>query len=160
MKILSIASNAGIRVYAIKRRRRIDYSIQSRIGAMAFSKAAEFERDPISARTEEAPRARKASARPKGPGMSKTDPFHPEIEAPPRNNRNPLKLDEKKRTQEIRGIRILWRNLRLCCVKADSGKSSAEYRPQLSLRSLLHNLAKVYATGMPTSQLLGAERMS
>ena len=56
---------------------------------MAFSMAAEIERDLISARTKEALRARKASGlplglplgRPKGPGKSKLDPFRPEIEA-------------------------------------------------------------------------------
>ena len=52
---------------------------------MAFSMAAEIERDLISARTKEALRARKASGlplgRPKGPGKSKLDQFRPEIEA-------------------------------------------------------------------------------
>jgi DNA invertase Pin-like site-specific DNA recombinase len=52
---------------------------------MAFSMAAEIERDLISARTTEALRARKASGlplgRPKGPGKSKLDQFKPEIEA-------------------------------------------------------------------------------
>ena len=52
---------------------------------MAFSMAAEIERDLISARTKEALRAREASGlplgRPKGPGKSKLDPFLPEIEA-------------------------------------------------------------------------------
>ncbi len=52
---------------------------------MAFSMAAEIERDLISARTREALRARKASGRPlgrpKGPGKSKLDPYRPEIEA-------------------------------------------------------------------------------
>ena len=85
MEILSIAANAGIRVYAIKGSWRLDETIQSRIIAMAFSMAAEIERDLLSARTKEALRARKASGkplgRPKGPGKSKLDPFRPEIEA-------------------------------------------------------------------------------
>ena len=85
MEILSIASTAGIRVYAIKGAWRLDEIIQSRIIAMAFSMAAEIERDLISARTTEALRARKAAGlplgRPKGPGKSKLDPFRPEIEA-------------------------------------------------------------------------------
>ncbi len=80
-----IASDAGIRVYAIKGSWRLDETIQSKIIAMAFSMAAEIERDLISARTKEALRARKASGlplgRPKGPGKSKLDPFRPEIEA-------------------------------------------------------------------------------
>lgn len=52
---------------------------------MAFSMAAEIERDLISARTKEALRVRKASGkplgRPKGPGKSKLDPYRIEIEA-------------------------------------------------------------------------------
>ncbi len=61
MEILSIASDAGIRVYAIKGSWRLNETIQSKIIAMAFSMAAEIERDLISARTKEALRARKAS---------------------------------------------------------------------------------------------------
>ncbi len=53
--------------------------------AMAFSMAAEIERDLISQRTKEALRAKKAAGmklgRPKGPGKSKLDAFRPEIEA-------------------------------------------------------------------------------
>ena len=79
MAILSIASDVGIRIYAIKGSWRLDETIQSKIIAMASSMAAEIERDLISARTEEALRARKASGlplgRPKGPGKSKLDPF-------------------------------------------------------------------------------------
>ena len=85
MEILSIASGAGIRVHAIKGSWRLSETIQSKIVAMAFSMAAEIERDLISARTKEALRARKASGlplgRPKGPGRSKLDRFRPEIEA-------------------------------------------------------------------------------
>ncbi|MCY3874411.1 MAG: recombinase family protein [Rhodobacteraceae bacterium] len=78
-------SDAGIRVYAIKGSWRLNETIQSKIIAMAFSMAAEIERDLISARTKEALRARKVSGlplgRPKGPGKSKLKPFRPEIEA-------------------------------------------------------------------------------
>ena len=85
MEILSIAAAACVRVYAIKGSWRLDDTIQSKIIAMAFSMAAEIERDLISARTTEALRARKAAGlplgRPKGPGKSKLDPFRPEIEA-------------------------------------------------------------------------------
>ena len=84
MEILSIAAARKIRVYAIKGNWRLDETIQSKIIAMAFSMAAEIERDLISARTTEALRARKASGlplgRPKGPGKSKLDPYRPEIE--------------------------------------------------------------------------------
>ena len=52
---------------------------------MAFSIAAEIERDLISARTKETLRAKKVTGvewgRPKGPGKSKLDPYQPEIEA-------------------------------------------------------------------------------
>ena len=62
MEILAIASDTGIRVYAIKGSWRLDETIQSKIIAMAFSMAAEIERDLISSRTKEAFSARKASA--------------------------------------------------------------------------------------------------
>ena len=61
-----------------------DQSIQSKIIALAFSMAAEIERDLISQRTKEALRFKKeqgiALGRPKGPGKSKLDAFRPEIE--------------------------------------------------------------------------------
>lgn len=60
-------------------------SIQSKIIAMAFSMAAEIERDLISQRTQEALRFKKAQGmklgRPKGPGKSKLDQYRPEIES-------------------------------------------------------------------------------
>jgi DNA invertase Pin-like site-specific DNA recombinase len=85
MEILSIALDRGIHVYAVKGSWQLDQSIQSKIIAMAFSMAAEIERDLISQRTKEALRAKKAAGmklgRPKGPGKSKLDAFRPEIEA-------------------------------------------------------------------------------
>ena len=79
MEILSIAMERGIHVYSVKGNWRLDQSIQSKIIAMAFSMAAEIERDLISQRTKEALRAKKAAGmslgRPKGPGKSKLDPF-------------------------------------------------------------------------------------
>ena len=85
MEILSIASQKGINIYAIKGNWQLDSSIQSKIIAMAFSMAAEIERDLISKRTKEALIARKMSGmklgRPKGIGKSKLDIFGPEIEA-------------------------------------------------------------------------------
>lgn len=84
MEILSIALQKGIRVYAVKGNWRLDQSIQSKIIAMAFSMAAEIERELISQRTTEALRFRKAQGlplgRPRGPGKSKLDPYRPEIE--------------------------------------------------------------------------------
>ncbi len=48
MEILSIAMQQGINVYAVKGNWQLDHSIQSKIVAMAFSMAAEIERDLIS----------------------------------------------------------------------------------------------------------------
>jgi DNA invertase Pin-like site-specific DNA recombinase len=85
MEILSIASQKGLHLYAVKGNWRLDNSIQSKIIAMAFSMAAEIERDLISQRTKEALAARKKMGirlgRPRGIGKSKLDAFRPEIEA-------------------------------------------------------------------------------
>lgn len=85
MEILSIAVQKQVNVYAVKGNWRLDNSIQSKIVAMAFSMAAEIERDLISQRTKEALAARKRAGqklgRPKGSGKSKLDPYRPEIEA-------------------------------------------------------------------------------
>jgi DNA invertase Pin-like site-specific DNA recombinase len=85
MEILSIASERGIHVYAVKGNWRLDGSIQSKIIAMAFAMAAEIERDLISKRTREALQAKKANGmklgRPQGVGKSKLDAVRPEIEA-------------------------------------------------------------------------------
>jgi len=84
MEILSVATQKQISVYTVKGNWRLDKSIQSKIIAMAFSMAAEIERDLISQRTKEALRFKKANGiklgRPKGPGKSKLDPYRPEIE--------------------------------------------------------------------------------
>jgi len=85
MEILSVASQKGINIYAIKGNWRLDNSIQSKIIAMAFSMASEIERDLISQRTKEALAARKRAGlplgRPRGIGKSKLDQYQPEIEA-------------------------------------------------------------------------------
>jgi DNA invertase Pin-like site-specific DNA recombinase len=85
MEILSIASQKGIRLFAVKGNWQLDGSIQSKIVAMAFSMAAEIERDLISQRTREALAARRKAGiklgRPKGVGQSKLDKYRPEIEA-------------------------------------------------------------------------------
>ena len=84
LEILSIATQKGINIYAVKGNWRLDQSIQSKIIAMAFSMAAEIERDLISQRTKEALRFRKAQGmklgKPKGPGKNKLDQYRPEIE--------------------------------------------------------------------------------
>jgi DNA invertase Pin-like site-specific DNA recombinase len=85
MEILALAARKGICIYAIKGNWQLDKTIQSKIIAMAFSMAAEIERDLISQRTREALRFKKEQGlklgRPKGPGKSKLDPFRPEIES-------------------------------------------------------------------------------
>ena len=84
MEILSIAVQKQVRVYAVKGNWQLDNSIQSKIVAMAFSMAAEIERDLIRQRTKEALAARRRAGmplgRPKGTGKSKLDQFRPEIE--------------------------------------------------------------------------------
>lgn len=85
MEILSVATDRGIRVYAVKGNWQLDGSLQSKVVAMAFAMAAEIERDLISQRTREALAARrkdgKILGRPKGSGKSKLDAHHAEIEA-------------------------------------------------------------------------------
>lgn len=85
MEILSIAADKGINIYSVKGGWQLDRSIQSKIMAMAFSMAAEIERDLISQRTKEALAAKKRAGvklgRPSGPGKSKLDSYRPEIEA-------------------------------------------------------------------------------
>jgi DNA invertase Pin-like site-specific DNA recombinase len=85
MEILSIASQKGVYLYAVKGNWQLDGTIQLKIMAMAFAMAAEIERDLISQRTKEALAARKRAGkklgRPKGVGKSKLDKYRPEIEA-------------------------------------------------------------------------------
>ena len=83
MEILSVCSEKGINVYAIKGNWALDNTIQSKIIAMAFSIASEIERDLISMRTKESLATRKANGiklgRPRGYSKSKLDEFKPEI---------------------------------------------------------------------------------
>jgi len=85
MEILSLALSKGVNIYSVKGNWKLDNSIQSKIVAMAFSMAAEIERDLISQRTKEALRYKKEQGiklgRPRGAGKSKLDAFRPEIEA-------------------------------------------------------------------------------
>lgn len=85
MEILALATRKGIRVYSVKGSWQLDDSIQSKIIALAFSMAAEIERDLISQRTKEERYASKKQGltlgRPKRPGKSKLDTFRPEIES-------------------------------------------------------------------------------
>jgi DNA invertase Pin-like site-specific DNA recombinase len=77
---------------------------------MAFSMAAEIERDLISQRTKEALRFKKAQGmklgRPTGPGKSKSYPYRPEIEtfwrASPHEN-NSIRFELLERLSSPRG---------------------------------------------------------
>ena len=85
MEILAVALSKQLNIYAVKGNWRLDASIQSKIIAMAFSMAAEIERELISKRTKEALEAKKKQGvklgRPKGIGKSKLDKYRVEIEA-------------------------------------------------------------------------------
>jgi DNA invertase Pin-like site-specific DNA recombinase len=85
MEILSVATEKGVKIYAVKGNWQLDGSLQSKVVAMAFAIAAEIERDLISQRTKEALAARKRDGkilgRPRGMGKSKLDPHRVEIEA-------------------------------------------------------------------------------
>jgi DNA invertase Pin-like site-specific DNA recombinase len=85
MELLSIATQKGINVYAVKGDWQLTNSIQSKIVAMAFSMASEIERDLISKRTREALQVKKQNGmrlgRPRGVGKSKLDAYRVEIEA-------------------------------------------------------------------------------
>jgi len=104
MEILSIASQKEINIYAIKGNWQLDNSIQSKIIAMAFSMAAEIERDLISKRTKEALTAKKLSGvklgRPKGIGKSKLDKYRTEIEALLKNGSTQKFIAKKYGTTE------------------------------------------------------------
>ncbi len=85
MEILSIATSREIKIFSVKGNWNLDGTLQSKVMAMAFSMAAEIERELISSRTTEALRHCKASGmklgRPFGSGKSKLDQYKPEIEA-------------------------------------------------------------------------------
>ena len=104
MEILSIATEKNINIYAVKGNWQLDGSIQSKIIAMAFSMAAEIERDLISLRTKEALAARKRAGkplgRPRGPGRSKLDEHRPEIEALLANGSTQKFIAERYNTTE------------------------------------------------------------
>lgn len=102
MEMLSIAKDKGIYIYAVKGGWELNGSIQSKVMAMAFSIAAEIERDLISKRTTEALKARKAAGvvlgRPKGPGKSKLDQYREEIEALLKNGSTKTYIAKKYQT--------------------------------------------------------------
>lgn len=114
MEILSIASQKAISIFAIKGNWQLDNSIQSKIIAMAFSMAAEIERDLISQRTKEALAARKKAGiklgRPRGVGKSKLDQYRPEIEALLNNGSTQKFIAKRYQTTEANLSRWMWKH--------------------------------------------------
>ncbi|MBN8592764.1 MAG: recombinase family protein [Anaerolineae bacterium] len=104
MEILSVASQKRLNIFAVKGNWQLDQTIQSKIIAMAFSMAAEIERDLISARTKEALAARKKAGiklgRPRGKGKSKLDQYRVEIEAMLKNGVKQRFIADKYGTTE------------------------------------------------------------
>jgi DNA invertase Pin-like site-specific DNA recombinase len=104
MEILALATRKSVRVYSVKGSWQLDDSIQSKIIALAFSMAAEIERDLISQRTREALRFKKQQGitlgRPRGPGKSKLDAFRPEIESLLANGSTQKFIAQRYRTTE------------------------------------------------------------
>ncbi len=104
MEILSIATQKGINIYAVKGEWQLNNTIQSKIIAMAFSMAAEIERDLISKRTREALQMKKQSGmilgRPKGIGKSKLDAYRVEIEALLNNGSTQTFIAKRYKTTE------------------------------------------------------------
>ena len=105
MEILSVATDKQLNIYAVKGNWQLDGTLQSKIVAMAFSIAAEIERDLISQRTKEALAARKLAGmklgRPKGTGKSKLDKHRVEIEALLANGSTQKFIAEKYTTSEV-----------------------------------------------------------
>jgi DNA invertase Pin-like site-specific DNA recombinase len=83
MEMLSVLNQKEVCIYSVKGGWELDGSLQSKVMAIAFSIAAEIERDLISKRTREALRARRASGiklgRPSGPRKSKLGGYREEI---------------------------------------------------------------------------------
>ena len=104
MEILSIATQKGINIYAVKGDWQLTNTIQSKIIAMAFSMASEIERDLISKRTREALLVKKQNGmklgRPKGVGKSKLDPYRVEIEALIKNGSTQKFIAKRYQTTE------------------------------------------------------------
>jgi DNA invertase Pin-like site-specific DNA recombinase len=83
MELLSILLRAGVELHVVKNNQVLKDDLQSKVFAMAFSIAAEIERELISQRTKEAlARLRKQGkklGRPKGSGKSSLDQHYEQI---------------------------------------------------------------------------------
>ena len=84
MELLSILLRKGVALHVVKNRQVLKDDLQSKVFAMAFSIAAEIERELISQRTKEALKRRKAEGkplgRPKGSFSSPLDKHREQIE--------------------------------------------------------------------------------
>jgi DNA invertase Pin-like site-specific DNA recombinase len=84
MEILSILLRKGVEPHVVKNNQVLKDDLQSKVFAMAFSIAAEIERELISQRTREALQRRKAEGkplgRPRGSYSSKLDRYREQIE--------------------------------------------------------------------------------
>ena len=84
MELLSILLRKGVELHVVKNNQILKDDLQSKVFAMAFSIAAEIERELISQRTREALQRRKAEGkplgRPKGKYSSKLDQYQKQIE--------------------------------------------------------------------------------
>jgi len=112
-----------LNVYSVKGVWRLDQSIQSKIIALAFSLAAEIERDLISHRTKEALRFKKAQgmklARPTGPGKRKLDPYRAEIENLLANGLHPKFIARRYDTTEANLHRARIETVQGSCARID-----------------------------------------
>ena len=111
MELLSVSIQKGINIYALKGNWQLNNSIQSKIVAMAYSLAAEIERDLISQRTKEALKFKKESGvklgRPLGSGTSRLDQYEPEIRALIANGSTKRFIAERYNTSEANLYRWL-----------------------------------------------------
>jgi len=111
MELLSVSIQKGINVYSIKGNWNLNNSLQSKIVAMAYSLAAEIERDLISQRTKEALKFRKDNGvklgRPIGSGTSRLDQYKPEIKALIANGSTKRFIAERYNTSEANLYRWL-----------------------------------------------------
>lgn len=104
MEIMAVAKEKGIAIYDVKNGWSLNGSIESKVMAMAFSIAAEIERDLISKRTIEGLRAAKAKGkllgRPKGVGKSKLDVHKDEIIALMKTGSTQVYIAKKYKTSQ------------------------------------------------------------
>jgi len=104
MEIMAVAKEKGIAIYDVKNGWSLNGSIESKVMAMAFSIAAEIERDLISKRTIEGLKSARAKGkllgRPKGVGKSKLDVHKDEIIALMKTGSTQVYIAKKYKTSQ------------------------------------------------------------